>query len=74
MYHICTIYTIQSSIQADMTRGDLSRVNELSSEIDLEKQIVPKKTFKTCHFIIEDFFNTLPHHFDCLSFAVKISQ
>ena len=55
---------IPSSVQGDMTRGYLSRVNELSSEIDLEKQIVPKKTFKTCNFIIQDLFNTLLDNLD----------
>ena len=37
-----------------MAGGDLRRANELSSEIDPDKQIVLNKTFKTRHFFIRD--------------------
>ena len=46
----CVLYKLYSAIyniywteQVTMSGGDLSRVNELSSEIDLDKQIVLKQ-------------------------------
>ena len=55
----CILYKVQHTVEANMSGGDLSQVNELSSEIDLDKQIVLKKHSRHVTLSSKTFFYIL---------------